>query len=292
MRNRNIATKLLLLVLTLALVMPSGYIAYSVISEQGAPNVDGKNTAQQQPVEEQQNAAQPTGNVEISPEIQEIIRQSEPADFDKNLTNYKNLLVKLDVYTDFREEIERLLQEGNGLPDILIGYEFLNDSFGSVQDLEALIIEKESGKSWETVFEGYNSRNPEFVPGAFEQGYLEVLMNTPGITSDDIMLADRVAQKVSVSVSEVINQRIAGAAWKDINGKYGIVNAQRSIPHVPVTPEQIDRYTAGGLERQEVILAFVIAMKMDKNAEEVIGKFRAGESTEKIYAGYYSQKYD
>lgn len=292
MKKKNIAAKILILVLAIALVTPSGYLAYSMISEQAASPSEEQEALQQPVVTGQQLSYGQTASVEISSEMQEIIRQADPANFDKNIGNYKTLLIKLDVHQNYRDEMEQLLREGHGLPDVLTAYEFLNENFGMVTELEVLIAEKESGDNWSTVFERYNSRNPEFMPGSFEPEYLEELMSTPGITTDDIMLADRVAQKLSIAVSEVIAQRTAGAAWKDINENYGIVNAQMSIPHVPVTPGQIDRYTTGGLERQQVILAFVIATKLDKNPEEVMDKLKSGESREQIYAGYYAEKYN
>jgi hypothetical protein len=230
-------------------------------------------------------------NTDIPPEIQDLIRQSDPANFDKNITNYKNLLIKLNVHTKFKNEIERLITAGHKLPDILVDYEFLNDSFGQMQEIEMLVRARESGKSWAAVFEDYNRNNPEFVPGSFEPGYLENLMKTPGITSDDIMIADRVSQKVSKPFKDVLEKRISRMLWKVINAELDVVNAQTKIPHVPVTPEQIDKYTSSEMEKEKVVLAFVIAMKMEKNVEDIINRIKAGATKEQIYDECYTQKY-
>ncbi len=270
MKKKKIITRLIVLIMALTFISPTVYAAYSAIT--GNSDI--------------------TKTVIIPQEVQDIISQSDPENFDKNINNYKNLLIELDVHQFFKDRIEELLKAGHKLSDILISYEFLNDSFGELKDLETLMFEKESGKDWKTIFKAYNDRNPEFVPSSFEPEHLEKLMSIPEITADDIMIADRVAQKLGKPISDIINHRVDGMSWKNINAGYGVLNAQAGIPHVSVTPEQIDKYTEDGMEREKVILAFVIAMKMEKDPNEIIEKIRSGETKEQIYATYYLQKYE
>lgn len=267
MRNKKLS-KVLIIIWVAIFILPVGLLMYSVIGEQ----LEGDGP-------------------QISQEIQDQIQQQDPANFDRNLSNYKALLTKLNVHIKFKNEIERLITDGHKLPDILTAYDFLNDSFGKMQEIEALVLEKESGKGWASVFLGYNAGHPEFVPGSFQPEYLEKLTQTEGITSDDIMLADRVSQKISRPASEVIDMRLSGSNWKDINAGFDIVNGQDVFPHVPVNREQIDKYIKTGLSEEQVLDAFVTANKFEKNVEDIIAKIKTGASREQIYAGCYSQKY-
>lgn len=232
-----------------------------------------------------------TNNIEISSEIQDIIRQADPDNFDKNLTNYKNLLVRLDVHLTYKTEIERLLKGGYKINDILTAYEFLYDSYGKKEEIEPLAKEKVNGKAWGDIFKEYNTNNPEFVPSNFNSDYLEKLLNTPGITKDDIMIADRVAQKTKISFDSIIEQRFSAVKWKVINASLGVINSQQTLSNVPVTPEQVKKYVSGSFTEQKVIQALVISNKFNALPTDVIDMMRNGLSKENVYAKILEAKY-
>ena len=117
------------------------------------------------------------GSVQISPEIENKIWEQEPAEFNKNLANYKRMLVVLDVHDTYKTEIEKLIVLGKRLPDILIAYQFLNDNYGKLEELDDLLVEKESGKAWIDVFCSYRQNNPEFTPRSLILTILRNLWN-------------------------------------------------------------------------------------------------------------------
>ena len=133
------------------------------------------------------------------------------------MSRLKNLLITLNAHEKYKHEIERLILAGKALPDVLIAYEFLYQHFGKMQELETLVQEKESGWTWGAVFAGYNEKHPDFVPRSFEPEYLERLMAMPGITPDDIMLADRISFVSETSVDALITDKLeAQRSWKQI----------------------------------------------------------------------------
>ena len=238
-----------------------------------------------------QNARQNKGTVSISNETKELIRLSDKKNYDTNIVNYTELLTQLNVHEKYINEMGRLLKEEHKISDILTAYSFLNDKFGRLQEIETLIKEKESGKAWTDIFKEYNKKNPEFVPGSFETGYLEELMKAPGITADDIMLADRVSQKTGKTMQEVMEKRMVGETWKDINAWLDIVNGDEALLRVSVSPEQIDKYVNAGMDRDVVVEGYVIANKLNQKAEIVINELKTGTSVEKLLDKYYTQKY-
>lgn len=234
-----------------------------------------------------------TGNVQISPEIENIIREQEPAEFNKNLANYKRMLVVLDVHDTYKTEIEKLIVLGKRLPDILIAYQFLNDNYGKLEELDDLLVEKESGKAWIDVFCSYRQNNPEFTPRSFDFDYLEELMEYDDITEDDIMIADRVSQKTGLPFEDVIVKRISGKPWKDINEGFGILNGQKALPRVPITQEQLKKHTAGStLTEDKVIDTLVIAHKLEMDEQEAINKAKEGYTYERFFAEALESKYE
>lgn len=230
--------------------------------------------------------------VSISQEIKDIIQSADPDNFEKNLSNYQTLLITLDVQKSFQDEIERLLQEGHNLPDLLTAYAFLHDAFGKVQDLEALSLKKQSGLAWDAIFTEYNRQHGEFIPRTFEPEYLEKLMQSSLITSDDIMLADRVSFRTQEPYDTVMMERMDGFSWKQLNEKRGILNSQSQIPRVQITHQQIETYRASsGLTEEKIVEAFVIAQRLGKPEQEIIDLFKAGKTKEQVYAICYEEKY-
>jgi len=231
-------------------------------------------------------------NVFVSQEIQNIIRQQDISSFNKNLTAYKRMIVLLDVHENYKTEIERLINEGKRINDLMAAYTFLNDCYGKIDELEQLVIQKEQGKSWVEIFTNYNNKNIAFVPRNFDFNYLDELMTKEGITTDDIMICDRVSQKSGVPYEEIIELRLEGKTWKEINAELGIVNAQNIMPHVPVTPEQIKKYTADGrLNEEEVVFALVTSYKLGIDETEAINKAKSGYTPEMFFSEAVEKKY-
>ncbi|MDQ4682708.1 hypothetical protein, partial [Stenotrophomonas maltophilia group sp. RNC7] len=112
-------------------------------------------------------------STEISTEVHNVIRQSDPNNYNKNIQNYTDLLIGLNVHSQHKEAIEELLLGGYRLPDIMIAYEYLYHSYGTVEDLKAFLVQKAQSTDWKTVFTQYKQNKASFVPRAFDSDYLE-----------------------------------------------------------------------------------------------------------------------
>lgn len=305
--------RVLVVVIAAAFLIQAGYVAYSMLGD----SLYNNQIAEDVSTDTSNNSAQATSTVisdsnttlpsqvisvnnqltdettiEISQDILDLIKSSDPDNYTKNLDNYKQLLVTLNVHIIFKNEIERLIKEESKLPDILTAYAFLNDCYGSMTDLEKMVDEKELGGKWVDIFKAYNKNNPEFVPRNFDSQYLEKLMGTPGIDQEDIMIADRVSQNTKVAIEDVINKRIEGSNWRLINAQYGIVNGQEKSPHLSVTREQLTKYSnANKLSEKQVIEALAIANKLGKSTDSVLQSIKQGLLKEDIYAVAYEEKY-
>jgi hypothetical protein len=221
-----------------------------------------------------------------------LIKAADPDNYTKNLNNYKQLLKDLNVHTRFKNELERLIKKGKKLPDLLTAYSFLNDCYGRITELEKLVSEKESGKTWAAVFTAYNKSNPQFEPSNFDNAYLEKLLATPGVDHDDIMIADRVSQKTGAAFDAVISKKTSGSSWRLIKAQYGIVNGLEKSPHLSVTREQLSKYTKQtGLEQKAVIGWLTTAEKLGKVPDEILKLAKQGLSKEEVYAKVYQEKY-
>lgn len=288
--------KIILIALAVILVVNAGLVGYSMIG--GPLFVSDKSSSDNsatpeytQNSETADNGLKDEASMEISKEILDSIKTQDPDNYTRNLDNYKQLLTKLNVHIKFKNEIERLIKKGQKLPDILIAYSFLNDCYGSIENIEKLVNKKESGKKWSDIFKEYIKSNAEFVPRDFESDYLERLLES-GIDQDTIMIADRVSQKTKVEIDTLINRKQAGESWRLINAEYGIVNGLEKSPHLSVTRTQLTKYTTQTkLSEKDVINALTLAAKLGKSPDSVLNSVKKGLSKEDIYASAFEEKY-
>ncbi len=288
--------RILVIILVAVFLIPAGYICYSKLgsylsSEKIVAVIGTDNDFTNQPAEVNSQLKDETG-IEISQDILDLIKVSDPANYTKNVDNYKSLLKTLNVHITFKNEIERLIKEGHKLPDILTSYTYLNDCYGSIDNLEKMVKVKESGEAWANIFKSYKKSNPEFEPRSFDSQYLQELLNIVGIDEDDVMIADRVSQNAKAEFEDIINKKIEGLNWRLINAQYGIVNGLEKSPHLSLTREKLIKYTKqSGLSEEEVVEALTIANKLGKTADDVLKSIKQRLSVEDIYASAYEEKY-
>lgn len=233
-----------------------------------------------------------TSQVEVSQEIQDLIKVQDEDQFKRNLRNYKEMIVLLNVHEKFKNNIENMIVNGKKITDIMIAYTFLNDCYGKTEEIGTLINQKEAGSSWVEIFKQYNRKNRAFKPQSFDFDYLENLMKQSGITNDDIMIADRVSQSAGIDFKEIIDRKADGESWKEINAAYGIVNGQETLPRVPISSEQLNKHTAGGaLSEEQVTEVLVTAYKLGLDEQTAIDKAKAGYTNEMFFAETLEQKY-
>jgi hypothetical protein len=232
-------------------------------------------------------------NTDISQEVLNKLNEADPGRYDLNVSRIKNLLITLNAHEKYKHEIERLILAEKTLPDVLIAYEFLYQNLGKMQELESLVNKKESGWTWMAVFAEYNKNHADFVPRSFDPDYLERLMATPGITPDDIMLADQISFVSDISVDFIITDKLEKQrSWKQITADLNILHSASTLPRVQISKEQQAKFTSGIFTESQVAEAFVLAQKLGETSETVVKLMKAGKTEEAIMAESYMQKYN
>lgn len=230
--------------------------------------------------------------VVLSEEVLLAIKQSDPSTYDRNVNNYKQLLTVRKVPETFRSRLDTMLLDGAKVSDVRTAYEFVYQQFGTMAEVEKLAAARKSGRSWEDIFRQYKQETPAFIPQEFESGYLESLMNTPGLTADDIMIADQISFRTQASMKDLLNSKLAGKSWQQQCAEAGLLFTGTAFPRVSVTAEQLERYTSSVMSEEKVVEAFVLAAKLELQADAVINKLKEGISEEALYAEAYTARYN
>lgn len=269
-------------------------------------------------------------DVIISEDVQEKIKKSDSKNSIRNINNYKQIIVELNIHEEYQKEIERLIGKYE-IEDIFIAYEFLHDNYGKIYELEEILQENKSGKDWGIVFQEYLNRNKEYEPSDYSTEYLEDLLKDPSISYDDIMIADRIASMnwINIDVEDItkyykkenskssnksnidltfiseiknlnqadifqklIDMKREGASWEEIKNKFGILNIEESLTTITLDSREISVYQDNtNLSKEAIIEVLVLAKKHEFKEDEVIMSKESGNSKSDIYKKYLTKKY-
>lgn len=228
----------------------------------------------------------------ISDKVLEAIRLQDPAGYEWNTAAYKHMMAELQVHDLFRTQLDELIVAGGKVPDILTAYDYIYRQFGSFEDVKRLLTARQNGQSWTEAFQAYAARTPSFVPQAFDSDYLEGLLQAPGLTADDIMIADHISFKTGKKVPVLMALFLEGDEWREQCAKLGLLFSGESLPRVAVTEEQLRKHAeAGIMSEEQAVEAFVLAAKLDQAAESIVALLKAGASEAAIYEQAYAKKF-
>lgn len=224
--------------------------------------------------------------------------QNQPADnaavaqADTGIASYDAFLQAFGVQSVYKKEIDRLVADGNSLSDVLVAYDFLYQNYGAESDLEPIVSKRTSGQAWEQIFTDYDGTHKAFQPRSFDPDQLEKLTSASDISSDDIMIADRVSFQTGEPFDQIIKKRISSGEWGGVFVEYKILHNGGQLPRVQITADQLRKYVQPGtFSEAQVTQAFVIARKTDQQPEQVIDLMQKGASEEAILAQGLEQKY-
>ncbi|MDT8718753.1 hypothetical protein IAI10_19015 [Clostridium sp. 19966] len=230
--------------------------------------------------------------ISISDYEDKLIKKADAKNYKRNIENYKKVLVQFSVDEGYRDEIDKLIAEGNNMTDIFTAYDFLNDNYGMLKDLEMLLQEKRKGANWTNIFSKYKAESRNFKPSDFSAEYLNKLLGEYKLTAEDIMLADRVSQLSGKKFEDIIENKRKGKTWSEIKKEIGIINLQADMERVSIASNDVKKYVGENFSQQQAMDALVMAKKLNKEANVVVNEIKAGKTQEDIYAEYYAEKYN
>ncbi|GIO14792.1 hypothetical protein J19TS2_43470 [Cohnella xylanilytica] len=209
-----------------------------------------------------------------------------------NKITYEQWLSSMQVHDKFKLELERLSQQNHSRSDLMIAYTFLFYEYGQIKELEPMVVKKESGIPWDTVFTEYLNAHEKFEPRTFDTEYLEGLTTTSRVTADDIMIADRLSFASGEPLKTLISDKMeSGQSWGDIAVELGIVNGSETLPRVQITADQMEQFVTDEFPEERVAEAFVLAQKVYAEPKDVVAKMKGGRSESFIMAEFWSSEF-
>lgn len=260
-----------LLVLMIAMLFQTGLSVFAEVTREDS---------------DQSGEAGDLQSVTLTEAVKEALLEQYPEASEQAITMYKQFLIEFDVHPLLQESTDQWLLQGVPLSDMLVAYAYLYHQFGVMEEIEPMLAERSSGKTWADLFTQYQETHAPFVPRAFDPELLERLHDTSGMTSDDIMIADMIAFVTEADVEAIIERKMeSGESWQDITAANGILYGAENLPRVPVRMEQIETFLhSTELTEDQIIEGFVLAYKTGADVESVLQRLDEGSTEETIFA--------
>lgn len=239
--------------------------------------------------QDSQNTELDLSEVHLNEQITMQLAETQTSQLQVN--QLKREVAELKIDDTYLEVIGEVLSFGYTMQDILIAYRFLNEQYGNISELEGLLSEKQS-KDWSEVFESYNLKYPEFIPSEdFTVEELELYLSQ-GMTSDDIMIADRMAQRGYASFPELIGWRMSGKSWREIKKEFQIINLEEKLKVVSVNHDEITKtMRETGLSEEAVLDAVILSKKLNVDQGELISETQYSMKKENVWEKAYELRY-
>ncbi|BES63690.1 hypothetical protein SANA_01290 [Gottschalkiaceae bacterium SANA] len=263
-------------------------------------------------------------SITLSDEDTKRIENLDKKNSKKNIINYKKLLMEFGVSIKQQNELQKYFDMKRQPNDVYFAYEYLYRNYGTFDELEVMLQDREEGKAWQQILDEYESESGEFEPMNFPKGYLDQLMKERAISVDDILIAENLARKVSKDLScdisdkksisikcdsnnptiertetgleyfeNLISLRKKGLPWKVIKTDLGVINAEGKNQRIEITESEILELSLKyeDLTEEQIIETIIMAKTLDENIQDIIIAKRAKKKDNVIFFEYLQKKY-
>lgn len=231
-------------------------------------------------------------NVIIDENISEKIKKSDAKNNKKNIDNIKKEIASLQIDGKRLEKIYQLVDSGFSVPEILTAFRFLNEQYGGLDEMDILLNKKSQGISWSKIFDDYLNEYPEFKMTAFDEKELNSY-RAGGLTTDDIMIADRLSQRGYESFEELIGKRQKGESWKSIKENFNVINMEEKLQVVSIDASTIKKITKeNNISEEDAIEAIVLSRNLNVDEDETIKLKKSNQSKQVVLEKILDKKFN
>jgi hypothetical protein len=208
---------------------------------------------------------------------------------DKNTEkNIKQEFIKdLHIQGDRQVQINELIKKGYSEKDVYIAYAFLCEKYGTLEELNNMLEQKTSKKSWQSIFQQYDKNHKKFQPRKFEPDYIDELIISE-VSADDIMICDKIAYKSKKEYKDIMTEHMEGSSFIEIANRLGIICNEEKLLRIQVTEDELNKYIKKYKFTREQIFGYcVLAKKTSQNCYTVMNKISEGSNKYSVLADYY-----
>ena len=252
--------------------------------------------AEGQMQEGQSNAAS-SEILEPKPEytIPEAVTELVTEKIESNkIQQFEGFIKEFSVPEVYVEQILALVEQGYSLRDIMVLYDFLEDNFGSMDELESMLAQKKAGANFVQLFDAYIVSKQDYTQKDFPEGEIDRLLSYQFIDIEDILVADIMAQEANVPFDDIMGQLTQGKGWQEVAVSVNMLTCDGEADTIAISNEEIEQYAEQNTVSVQKAAKYV-AMEKEAGGAQTKTNSRskmAQKSPVQALADYLEEKYN
>lgn len=207
---------------------------------------------------------------------------------------FEGFIKELSVPEAYVGQILALTEQGYSLKDIMVLYDFLEDNFGSMDELESMLAQKKAGANFAQLFDTYITSKQDYTQKDFPEGEIDRLLSYQFINIEDILVADIMAQEANVAFDDIMGQLTQGKSWQEVAVSINMLKCDGKADTIVISSGEIEQYA----EQNTVSIqkaAKYVAMEKEAGDTQTKANSRikiAQKSPAQAFADYLEEKYN
>lgn len=211
--------------------------------------------------------------------IAEPVKQKLNAGGKALEAGYRNVMAEKAVPATQQSKLEAYLINYENPEPVLILFDYLHDNFFTFDDLDQALARYGAGEPIENILQSYIDIQDQIQPRDYPHEEIERLVTTPGLSVEDIMIAEILDAHGSAPFYDIINARIAGEDWETLAARYNIINGSAKVQSVTVSASEVQECSeATGLSQEQAYERVVDAKKADIESDKIVEFVQSGKS--------------
>lgn len=211
--------------------------------------------------------------------VAEPVKQKLNADGRALEAGYRNVMAQKAVPATQQSKLESYIVNYENPEPVLILFDYLYDNFFTFDDLDQALARYGAGEPIEDILQTYIDIQEQIQPRDYPHEEIERLVTTPGLSVEDIMIAEILDAHGSVPFYDIINARIAGEDWETLAARYNLINGSAKVQSITVSTSEVEECVkATGLPREQAYERVVGAKKAEVEPEEMVEFVQSGKS--------------
>lgn len=211
--------------------------------------------------------------------VAEPVKQKLNADGRALEAGYRNVMAQKAVPATQQSKLESYIVNYENPEPVLILFDYLYDNFFTFDDLDQALARYGAGEPIENVLQTYIDIQEQIQPRDYPHEEIERLVTTPGLSVEDIMIAEILDAHGSVPFYDIINARIAGEDWETLAARYNLINGSAKVQSITVSTSEVEECAkATGLPQEQAYERVVDAKKAEVGPEQMVEFVQSGKS--------------
>ena len=241
-------------------------------------------------INEDEELRQLIDSVTVSDEVMDSIGNSK--DSLKNINSYKKIVAKKEIPDIKKAKLDQYIERSDNFESLMILYDYMCDNFFTYQDLDNALKKLSDNYDVEDILNEYLQSEQNYESRLYEDGEIDYLLSLPGITLDDLKIAEIISQRGVISFEDYIVKKTNATDWITFSEEIGLINNTGTVQKILLSDQEIKECAEKtGLSEEESAEKIILLKKANVKDDDITEFIRTKKSFGDIRKESFNKEY-